>query len=62
MKQFLKGRKTHIIATLMVLVGVVNLVIGDISLVEFAGSKDLHLVLEGLGFSTVRAGIAKVES
>jgi hypothetical protein len=57
----LKRKKTHIVAGMMVLVSVVNLLVGDMSLVEFAASPHLNTMLEGLGLSAVRAGIAKAE-
>lgn len=53
----LKGRKTYIVSVLMVLVSLVNLIAGDMSLVEFAASPHLQLLLEGMGLSTLRAGV-----
>ena len=59
MKKLLSGKKTHIVAFLMVLVGAVNLISGDVTLQAFMASPDLHLVLEGLGISFLRQGVAK---
>ena len=44
---FLKGKKTYIIAILMILLGFLN--------------NDQKLILEGLGLFTLRAGISKVK-
>lgn len=57
--EYLRGRKTYIIAALMVMASIVKMVSGDISLVELVGSADFNLLLEGLGLSSLRAGIAK---
>ena len=59
MKKLLSGKKAHITAFFMVCIGILNLINGDISLQQVLSSPDLHLVLEGLGISTLRAGIAK---
>ena len=59
-KDWLKGRKTYIVASLMVVIGLVKLLVGDMTLVDFLMSGDLQLLLEGLGIGTLRAGIAKV--
>ncbi len=52
---FLKGYRTFIVATLLVLVGLVNLLTGNITLIQFAQSPDLIVVLNGLGFAGLRA-------
>ena len=44
---FLKGKKTYIIAILMILLGFLN--------------NDQKLILEGLGLFTLRAGVSKVK-
>ena len=55
---FLSGYKTYIVAVLMLGVALVNVVTGDAS--AMAGVvENAQLILEGLGFATVRAGIAK---
>jgi hypothetical protein len=56
----LKGKKTYIVASLMLLVGVVNMLTGDA-----AGGLDLvweqaQVILAGLGFAALRAGVAGV--
>ncbi len=56
---FLSGKKTYIVAFLMVLVGIVNLAVGDLSLTSFLNSPDLLYVLNGLGIAALRAGINK---
>ena len=55
----LKGYKTYIIATLMVLIGVENFLTGSTTLTDLLHSPDLYLILNGLGLSALRAGIAK---
>ena len=53
----LKGYRTYIIAALLVLVSLINLLTGDISIVEFLNSPDLLVLLNGLGLATLRAGV-----
>ena len=55
---WLKGKKTYIIAGLMVLVSLIHLFLGDIGFVEFASSEHLNTLLEGVGLGTLRAGIS----
>lgn len=59
MISFLQGKKTYIIAALMVAAGLVRLVSGDIDLTAFLNSPDLMTVLTGFGFAAMRAGVAK---
>jgi len=59
LSKFLSGKKAHITAGLMVCIGVINLISGDLTLQQLIASPDLHLVLEGMGISTLRLGIAK---
>lgn len=59
MKKLLSGKKAHITAALMVCIGIVNLIAGDLTLQQLIASPDLHLVLEGMGISTLRLGISK---
>lgn len=58
---FLNGRKTYIVSALMVLVGLVNFLAGDVTFVEFVSTEDARVLLEGLGLGFLRAGISKVE-
>ena len=57
----LSGKKTYIIAGLMILIALVNLVSGDITIVEFIESDDMRILLEGLGLGALRAGVGKLE-
>lgn len=57
--KWLKGKKTFVIAGLMVLVALLNMITGEMSLVEFAASEHLNTLLEGVGLGTLRAGVAK---
>lgn len=60
-RETLKGRKTYIIAFIMVLASLVEVLTGDISIVEFVGTENFQLFLEGLGISAIRAGISKID-
>ncbi len=57
--KFLRGYKTYIIAGLMVGIGLVKVFTGEASAMEGL-IENVGLLLEGAGFATVRAGIAKV--
>lgn len=54
---FLKGYKTYIIATLLVLVAVVHFVTGDITLATFLSDPYVLVLLNGLGLGTLRAAL-----
>ncbi len=56
---WLKGKKTYIVAALMSMVSIVNMVTGDMTLVQFVGSEHLNTLLEAFGIGFLRAGIAK---
>lgn len=56
---FLKGKKTYIVAGLMVLSSLVQMVAGDINLQVFVTSPDFNTLLEGIGLGTLRAGVQK---
>ena len=62
----LAGRKTYIIMALMVLNGLYALIFGGTPTFDnptaVSESESLRQIFEGLGFGTVRAGIAKVNS
>lgn len=53
----LQGYKTYIIAGLMVAIALVRLSAGEIDMTTFLNSPDLILLLNGLGFAFLRAGI-----
>ena len=59
LEAFLKGKKTHIVAFLLVLVAAVNLYNGDIALEAFLGDPNLLILLNGLGLSALRAAVDK---
>ena len=59
MANWLSGKKTYILAGLMVLIGLVHLFTGDITLTDFLNSSDLLVVLNGFAFMALRAGIKK---
>tara|TARA_Y100000310_G_scaffold345845_1_gene471095 strand:- start:16940 stop:17113 length:174 start_codon:yes stop_codon:yes gene_type:complete len=54
---FIKGKKTYIIAGLMVAKSVVGMVTGDIGVTGLLMSPDFHMLLEGLGIGALRNGI-----
>jgi len=56
-QEYLKGKKTYIVAALLVLVSLVEFLSGDIPLGEFLSGADLLVLLNGLGLATLRAGI-----
>lgn len=58
--KYLSGKKTYIIAGNMVMIGLVQLLTGDMSLVEFVASDSVRIILEGLGLGFLRAGVSKV--
>jgi|TARA_Y100000310_G_scaffold263133_1_gene273156 hypothetical protein len=59
--EFLRNKKTNIIALLMVVVGVVQGLTGDVA--AWQGVMDnAVLILNGLGLGALRAGVAKISS
>ena len=59
---WLRGKKTFIIAILMSMVGIVNLLTGDIALpniMALLASDDMRMVFDGMGLSFLRMGVAK---
>jgi len=56
---WLKGKKTYIIAGLMAMTALVHLLAGDMSLAEFVTSEHINALLEGIGLGALRAGIGK---
>ena len=59
MIEFLKGRKSYVIAILMVLAGLVQFLTGDITLAELLQGEHARIILEGLGLAALRAGVSK---
>lgn len=59
---FFRGKKTYIIAGLMVLASIVQLIAGDISIVEAISSPHINTLLQGFGLATLRAGVAKTNA
>ena len=56
---FLSGKKTYIISVLMILVGIVQGLTGEVG--AWQGVLDNALIiLNGLGLSALRAGVAKI--
>ena len=57
--EWLKGKKTYIVSSLMVLASLLSVIVGDLSLSDFFSSSDFVTLLNGLGLGTLRAGISK---
>ncbi len=57
--KFLSGKKTYIIAGLLVLISLVHYFTGDIQLADVLSSPDLLVFLNGLGLASLRDAIAK---
>lgn len=59
MREYLKGKKTYIVAFLLMVVAVVNFLAGDASMTEVLNDPNLLVLLSGLGLASLRAGVAK---
>lgn len=57
----LAGKKTYIVALLMVAVAAINMASGEITLELFLQNPDLKTLLEGLGFMFLRSGVANAK-
>lgn len=57
---FLEGKKTYIIATLTVVIGLVNVLTGTETWSTLAQDPNVFVILAGLGLGSLRAGVAKV--
>jgi len=55
---WIRGKRTYIVSGLMVMVGIVNMVTGDMTVIQFFTSPDVSTLLSGLGLGTLRAGLA----
>lgn len=55
MREYLKGKKTYIVSTLLVLVSVVNFLAGDVSISEVLNDPNLLVLLNGFGLAALRA-------
>lgn len=60
--EFLKGKKTYIVALIMLLMALQAALAADgtVDVHTFLASLDWQLVLNALGLGTLRAGVAKV--
>lgn len=56
---WLKGKKTYIIAAVLVALGIFKVVVGDMDVVTLLQSPELLEILAGLGLGALRAGVAK---
>lgn len=55
---WLKGKKTYIVSTLMATVALLQLVTGETTLQDFIMSAHVTTLIEAVGLGTLRAGIA----
>ncbi len=56
----LSGKKTYIVAGLLVIVAILDVITGDVSVSEFINNdSNVRTLLEGLGLASLRAGISK---
>ncbi|MCF8722964.1 hypothetical protein LQ236_000984 [Nitrospina gracilis] len=56
---WLRGKKTYLVAAMMVAISILNLITGDASLSELVSSPHFNTLLEGIGLGTLRAGVSK---
>lgn len=56
--QFLSGKKTYIVASLMVLVGLVNALTGETGAWQGV-LNNATILLEGFGLAALRSGVTK---
>ena len=54
---FLKGYKTYIVATLLLVVALLDVFTGDVTVADFIASSDLTFFLEGIGLASIRHAI-----
>ena len=56
---WLNGKKTYIISALMVVVSLMNLITGDLTLVEFLKGEQMINLFEAVGLTTLRVGVGQ---
>ncbi|PIQ96533.1 MAG: hypothetical protein COV67_08970 [Nitrospinae bacterium CG11_big_fil_rev_8_21_14_0_20_56_8] len=56
---WLQGKKTYIVSSLMALASLMHLITGEMSLPTFVTSDNVLHLLEAVGLTTLRAGVAK---
>lgn len=59
LRDCLKGRKTYIIAGLLVLASLVEVITGDMTVLQLLEDQNLLVLLNGLGLAALRAGVSK---
>ena len=57
LEAFLKGKKTYIVAGLLVIVSILDVITGDVTVVELVSDPNVVILLNGLGLATLRAGV-----
>ncbi len=58
--EFLKGKKTYIVATLLLIVAIINLLTGSETATQFLNNPNLIILLGAIGLGSVRGAISKV--
>ncbi|CAI2719755.1 hypothetical protein [Nitrospina watsonii] len=56
---WLRGKKTYMVAAMMVAISILNIMSGEESLGTFVSSPHFNTLLEGIGLGTLRAGVTK---
>jgi len=56
--KFIKGYKSYIIATLLVLVSLINMLTGDLTIAQALQDPNLLILLNGLGVAALRNGLS----
>jgi len=56
---WLNGKKTYIISALMAVVSLMQLVTGDLTLVEFLNGEQMINLFEAVGLTTLRVGVGQ---
>jgi hypothetical protein len=56
----LSGKKTYIIAAVMVFFAILDVIQGSMTVSQLVSSDNLRLLLEGLGLASLRAGVSKI--
>lgn len=59
LEAYLSGKKTYIVALLLVVISVLDVVTGDMTVSELVADDNLIILLNGLGMASLRAGISK---
>lgn len=59
LESLVKGKKTYIVAVLLVVVSLLDVVTGDMTVSQLLEDQNLLVLLNGLGLAALRAGVSK---